>query len=108
MTRRSNYAGTSEKGHPSAVNHNTERTYEMTTPELSRSARLYQERREPDHRVTRRRPNTHIDVGRNAAHTVTMSPPYPLPEVLQGEDMQPPDGGASKVWPWGYTEEEIV
>lgn len=79
-----------------------------TTPELSRSAKLYQERREPEHRTTRRRPNAHLDLGENAAHTVEMQPPYPTIDVLHAEDDQPPDAAATEVWPHGFVEEEIV
>jgi hypothetical protein len=80
----------------------------MATPELSQSAKLYQERRQPTHRETRRTPNTHLDLAENAVHTMDMRPPYPTIDVLHAEDYKPPEGGATTVWPHGYTEEEIT
>lgn len=80
----------------------------MTTPELSRSAKLYQEMRQPEHRETRRQPGTHIDLGNNAAITMELKPPYPTIDVLHAEDDKPPEAGLTEPWPHGYTEEDIV
>jgi len=80
----------------------------MATPELSRSAKLYQELREPDHRTTRRTPSPHINLGDNAAHHLEMKTPYPLYDVLHEEDDKPPESGRTDPWPHGHVEEEIV
>jgi len=80
----------------------------MPTPELSRSAKLYQEMREPEHRETHRQPNTHLALADNAANTMEMKPPYPTIDVLHAEDDKPPAAGATDLWPHGYTEEELV
>jgi len=81
----------------------------MPTPKLTRSAKLYQERRQPEHRNTRRHPGMHHDMGMNAAHTLTLRPPYPTIKVLLTEDDIPPDAGRTEPWPWGVAgEQEIV
>lgn len=80
----------------------------MATPELSMSAKLYQEMRQPDHRETRRTPNTHIDLRGNAVHDLAMRPPYPTIDVLHGEDDKPPEAGGTDPWPYGTVEEEIT
>lgn len=80
----------------------------MATPELSRSAKRYQELREPEHRTTRRRPSPHLDRRDNGAHSLEMKPPYPLYDVLHAEDDKPPESGLTSPWPHGYTEEDIV
>lgn len=80
----------------------------MATPELSQSAKLYQERKQPEHRETRRQPSPHLDLGENAVHTMDLHPPLPLIDVLHEEGNQPPGvGGGSEIWPWGVGEEEI-
>lgn len=80
----------------------------MSTPELSQSAKLYQERVEPAHRETRRQPNAHLDMAANAVHTMDMQPPYPTIDVLHATDDKPPDAGGTTPWPYGYTEEDIT
>jgi len=78
----------------------------MATPVISMSAKLYQERKQPEHRTTRRRPALWHDIGLNAAHGVELEPPYPPPWVLHREDDKPPDAADTEPWPWG--EKEIV
>lgn len=81
----------------------------MPTPKLTKSAKLYQERRQPEHRNTRRHPGPHHDMLMNAAHSLEMRAPYPTVQTLHDEDDKPPDAGATDVWPWGLEgEQEIV
>lgn len=76
-----------------------------TTPELSKSAKLFQERRIPQDVLTQRTPGPRLDLDNNLLHRLPLKPPYPLPEVLQMEADHPPDAGATLPWPHG--EEEI-
>lgn len=73
--------------------------------DLSRSARLYQERRLPGDRTTRRLPALRTNLGLHPVHRATQSPPYPSPESISTP--QPPDATATHVWPY-QTIEEIV
>jgi hypothetical protein len=76
----------------------------MSTPRLSRSPKLYQERKQPDHRTTRRYPALRHDLAINPAHALPMSPPLPTVPVLHAEDNKPPDAGLTEVWPHGEVE----
>ena len=75
-----------------------------TTPALCRSAKLYQERRIPGDRTTRRLPSPRSDLGQNAVHNIPFAPPYPTPDVLQAEGDHPPDAHLTKPWPHGERE----
>jgi len=78
------------------------------TPELSQSARLFQERRIPQDRTTRRLPAPRSDLERNLVHRIPLEPPLPTTDALQKEGDHPPDAGGTAIWPWGKGEEEIV
>jgi hypothetical protein len=71
------------------------------TIELSRSAKMYQERRMPESRLTQRRPGSRADIGNNLANHLRMEPPAPLPEVRLMKNDQDPDAGLTQVWPYG-------
>lgn len=73
---------------------------------ISRSAKLFQERRIPQDRTTRRLPAPRSNLDNNKVHQIPLLPPFPTPEVLRAQGGQPPDGGLTKVWPYG--EEEIT
>lgn len=77
----------------------------MATPRLTMSAKLFQERRIPEGRTTRRLPSPRINLEANPVHTLPLAPPYPTPEVLQTEDHHPPDAGHTTPWPWAGQEE---
>ena len=77
-----------------------------TTPSLSKSAKLYQERHYPEGRITRRLPTPRSNLGRNLVHMIPLKPPFPTPEVLHDEDHKPPDAGNTQPWPYG--EEEVT
>lgn len=74
------------------------------TPPLSRSAKLYQERRIPKDRTTRRLPASRSNLGRNPVHIIPLKPPYPTTAVLQREGDHPPDAGLTEPWPYGSEE----
>jgi len=75
---------------------------------LSRSSKLYQELKNPDDRVTRRGPGPRHSVGMNAVHTLALTRPLPIPEVLHAEDNKPPASAATtKPWPFGDSEELV-
>jgi len=76
------------------------------TPALSKSAKLFQERRIPGDRTTRRLPSPRSNLGRNLVHQLPLQPPNPTTCVLQQEGDHPPDAHLTKPWPHG--EEEIT
>ena len=73
---------------------------------VSRSAKHFQERRIPQDRTTRRLPAPRCDLGSNKVHVIPLKPPYPSPDVTRAEGGQPPDGGRTRIWPYG--EETII
>lgn len=77
----------------------------MATPRLSQSAKLFQERRIPGDRVTRRLPTPRTNLSQNLVHSIPLAPPYPTPDVLQQEGRHPPDAGETQPWPWQGREE---
>ena len=93
----------------------------MATPRLMKSVKLYQERKQPANRTTRRSPGFHHDLSLNAAHTLPLSAPYPTSEVRQieagnagldcgcgdpaAEHRHPPDGLLTT--PWLHGSEEL-
>lgn len=69
---------------------------------VGHSAKLYQERREPDIRSTLRGPGPYVSLRQNAAHFLPLEAPLPVPEYLQPENGCPPtDTGKTQVWPHG-------
>lgn len=77
----------------------------MATPPLSMSAKLYQERKLPEDRTTRRLPSPRFDLEQNPIVTLSLSPPFPTPDALQVEGNHPPDAGVTEPWPWQGQEE---
>lgn len=71
---------------------------------VSRSAKLFQERRIPQDRTTRRLPSPRSNMDNNKVHQIPLLPPYPTPDVIRAEGGQPPDGGLTKIWPYGAEE----
>lgn len=71
---------------------------------VSRSAKLYQERRLPKGRTTRRLPTPRSNLSRNQVHQLPLDPPFPTPAVLQHEGGQPPDASLTTPWPHGEAE----
>lgn len=74
-------------------------------PVISRSARLYQERRLPGDRTTRRLPSMRTNLSIHPLHRSTLKEPHPNPEQMTIQ--QPPDAGHTFVWPH-HNVEEIV
>ena len=76
---------------------------------IGRSAKLYQELKEPTHRTTRRGPGPRHSVELNAANTLELTRPLPTPNVLHAQDNKPPESGATtKPGPYGNEEEELI
>lgn len=71
---------------------------------LSKSPKLFMERRCPDSRTTRRLPGPRVSAEMNRARTIPLFPPFPLPELLQAGTDQSPDGHRTTVWPHGREE----
>lgn len=74
------------------------------TPHLSRSAKLYQERRIPAAQATRRMPSPRFDAEHNQVHFIPLTTPLPTAEILQDQGGHPPDAGATQPWPHGGDE----
>ena len=74
------------------------------TVRISRSARLFQERRIPEDKTTRRLPSPRSVLGRNLAHQLPLQPPYPTPEALREEGRHIPVGGMTTPWLYGTLE----
>lgn len=71
---------------------------------VGHSAKLYQERREPDIRSTLRGPGPQVSLWQNMAHHLNLEAPLPLPDYQQVENGCPPtDTGTTQVWPHGDT-----
>lgn len=69
---------------------------------IGRSAKNYQERRQPAHRNTYRGPGPQVNLDANAARHLPLEPPLPLPSLLTDENgTPPPDTTRTKVWPHG-------
>lgn len=70
--------------------------------EIGRSAKLYQERREPTYRTTLRGPGPRLCIWQNAANHLNLEAPLPLPELQADVNGCPPtDTGKTQVWPHG-------
>lgn len=72
--------------------------------EIAKSARLYQERRQPQFQATRRAPGPRLNLSDNLVHSLPMEPPAPLPEVLAEALPQTPDTAHTQPWPHGAKE----
>jgi hypothetical protein len=74
-------------------------------PQIGRSAKLYQERRQPAFQCTLRGPGPRVYLPDNAVNHLNLEPPYANTQISQQECSQP-DGGRTRVWPFGdqYTE----
>lgn len=68
-------------------------------PNISKSAKLYQERRQPDIRKTYRGPGPYLDLDDNLAHKLKLKPPLPKPELQINPTA--PDSTQTTVWPFG-------
>ncbi len=66
---------------------------------VGHSAKLYQERREPDIRVTQRGPGPQIYLPDNAVHRIKLEPPLPNPALLH--DGCTPRDALTQTWPFG-------
>jgi hypothetical protein len=69
-------------------------------PQISRSAKLYQERRQPAFQPTLRDPGLQVNLSANAAHKLTLSPPHPKPNYC-ANGTPVTDAGLTQEWPFG-------
>jgi len=72
--------------------------------DIARSARLYQERRQPQFLPTLRSPGPRLNMSDNLVHRIPLEPPLPLPEVLAEALPQTPDSAHTQPWPHGSRE----
>jgi hypothetical protein len=71
-------------------------------PNISKSAKLYQERRQPDIRTTLRGPGPYLNLDANPVNTLKLEPPLPFPDAQRiNNGNPPPDAGRTVVWPFG-------
>jgi hypothetical protein len=75
------------------------------TPQLSFSAKLYQERRIPEDRPTRRRPGPKIEPRMNVVHDLPLNPPLPNPEAVYQETLGITPAGLTVPWVYGDKEQ---
>jgi len=68
-------------------------------PNISKSAKLYQERRQPDIRKTWRGPGPYLNLKDNLALNLKLQPPLPIPETQINPAA--PDNTKTEVWPFG-------
>lgn len=66
---------------------------------VGHSAKLYQERRQPNVLTTLRGPGPQLNLADNAVHAMQLEPPLPKPALLD-ETCKPKDG-LTQVWPHG-------
>jgi hypothetical protein len=71
-------------------------------PRISKSAKLYQERRQPNIRETLRGPGPNLFLESNPVNNLKLEPPLPIPETQRDTNgTPPPDAGRTVVWPFG-------
>jgi hypothetical protein len=75
------------------------------TPQLSFSAKLYQERRIPEDRPTRRRPGSRLQPRMNVVHDLPLDPPLPDPDVVYQETLGVTPAGLTTPWVHGAKEQ---
>lgn len=68
-------------------------------PTIGHSAKLYQERREPNVRTTLRGPGPNVYLPDNLVHRIALEAPLPLPILLHNNCA--PDNARTQVWPHG-------
>lgn len=69
-------------------------------PNISRSAKFYQERRQPAFQKTMRDPGFQINLAANLVHHIKLDPPFPAPNFCNNGNPVP-DTGLTQVWPYG-------
>ena len=71
--------------------------------QISQSAKLYQERRQPQFQPTLRGPGPQVYLPSNPVHRLTLEPPLPAPPGCVIEDLDAPaiDTTRTQVWPYG-------
>lgn len=71
-------------------------------PQIGRSGKLYQERRQPEFQATLRGPGPQIYLADNPVHDLPLEPPYPFPQYQRRQNGDPvPDAGRTQAWPHG-------
>lgn len=71
---------------------------------VRKSAKIYMERRTPANQETRRLPSPRVCFSRHPVHALTVQVPYPLVDIQRDAVTQPPEGGATSIWPYGHEE----
>ena len=70
-------------------------------PQIGRSAKLYQERRQPIFQTTLRGPGPRIYLPDNAVNHLNLEPPHATTQSLFPGCSDPADTGRTRVWPFG-------
>ena len=73
--------------------------------QISRSAKLFMERRAPAAQETLRSPGPRSNLDRNIVHVIPLTAPLPSTDVLQEQGGMPPDAGHTPAWPHGDEEQ---
>ena len=72
---------------------------EYSMANVNRSAKLYQERRQPGIRSTLRGPGPYLNLSQNPPITLTLAPPFPNKDSQFDDNA--PDNTRTAVWPFG-------
>lgn len=67
---------------------------------ITKSAKNYQERRQPEYQPTQRAPGLQFAPQENMVHKLTLEPPFPSPDLTQ-KNSTGPDSAGTQVWPYG-------
>lgn len=71
-------------------------------PQVGRSGKLYQERRQPQFQATLRGPGPQIYLPHNPVNDLVLAPPLPWPKYQHANNGDPvPDAGRTQAWPHG-------
>jgi len=70
---------------------------------ISKSAKLYQERRQPEFPATPRGPGPQVYLPNNPVHRLTLEPPLPYPPACANTSTDAPvvDTVRTQAWPYG-------
>ena len=68
---------------------------------ITQSAKLFQERRIPQDRTTRRTPGMRSRLASSKVHRLPLDPPFPWPDIERTNQSTKNDSGQTTVWPYG-------
>lgn len=76
--------------------------------QISKSAKLYQERRQPQLQPTLRGPGPQVYLPNNPVHSLNLEPPLPPPSSCVNENLDAPDIDTTRTQAWPYGDKYAV